>query len=158
VVAGVGDVDVARGVDGHTDRRGEAGGAARAVRIAEARRSAGDRDDVPRVDPDLADVLVGPVGDVQAGGAVVGHRKRVHEARRGAVAVGGAAAGRAGQRAHLCAADHDAADHRVGRVGDVQVGHAVADHVARVVEAGGGAQVVDEPDHPGGAGEGGDAA
>src|SRR5262249_17096549 len=86
VIDRVGNVDVACAVDRHAARVGKARGGARAVRAAKYACVAGQGRRNPR-SADLADGVVGRVGNVDVARAVDRHTERVEEARGGTRAV-----------------------------------------------------------------------
>ena len=107
VVIRIGDIEVARDVDGDPGGRVEAGGAAGAVGAAE--RSSQTRQGANGAGRrDLADGLVGGVGDKDIPPAIGDQVGRMVEAGRAAGAVGGSrASGQAGQRANRERIDDD---------------------------------------------------
>ena len=141
VVVRVGDEQVARGVDGDADGVAQLGGGGGSVVAAVTLGAvAGDGDDVAGRLDDLADHVVGRVGDEQVARGVDGDAVGLVQLGGGggsvvaAVTLGAVA----GDGDDVAGRLDDLADHVVGRVGDEQVARGVDGDAVGAVQLGGG--------------------
>lgn len=153
VVGGIGDVEVSLGVESEAARRREACGTALAVGKADGAACEG-RDVALRVD--LADAVVGSIGDVEVSLAIAEEMGRCRKGGSQGRAIEGAG-GSSTREGGDFALGVDLADTAIAEISDVQVVLSVDRQIDRGREAGLGGETVQESGRPG-AREGGDFA